>query len=309
MKIIVTTALLSAVVVLPAAPAAAAPTCQGQAATVVGRPGHTVSGTAGPDVLVSNGASRVETGEGDDLVCVTGATRDGKRVTMDTGPGDDRVRVTGHNAVRVFLGDGDDAFSGGPEPDVVFAGYPDSYDYSPVDTGTDRIRTGAGPDLVRSNGAGDLIELGKGDDTVLWTAASGSATGGRGHNRLILIVPLLPGQPASWWLLDNESGRLVHGGAPLLRWRDFNEFTVPYLGTTGEPVRVRGSAADEVFDVSQHDSPQSGPVTIRAGGGDDAMRGGGVDDTLVGGPGRDTADGGAGEDRCVAEVRERCERR
>ncbi len=72
---------------------------------------------------------------------------------------------------------------------------------------------------------------------------------------------------------------------------------------------MRGSAADELFDLSQATSPLAGAVTIRAGRGDDTMRGTGQADTLDGAPGRDVADGRGGEDRCAAEVREDCERR
>ena len=310
MRLIVTLTVMSALVLVPSAPGqAVSPSCQGHPATLVGKPGSTVGGTVGVDVVVTNGASRVDTLDGDDVICVTGATRDGKRVTMDTGPGNDRVRVRGRNAVKVFLGDGDDSFVGGRENDVVFAGYPDSYDYAPVDSGTDTIRTGGGEDLVRSNGAADVLSLGKGADTVFWTVTTGSADGGRGRNRIILLVNHPASEPAASWELDNVKGELTRDGVAALSWTGFTEFTIPFLSRTGEPLLVRGSAADELFDLSQATSPLAGAVTIRAGRGDDTMRGTGQADTLVGGPGRDVADGRGGEDRCAAEVREDCERR
>jgi Ca2+-binding RTX toxin-like protein len=309
MKTLLVCALLTALPLVPGSAAEAAPSCQGEAATLVGRPGSTVHGTMGADVVVTNGASRVVTLDGDDLVCVTGATRDGKRMRMDTGPGNDRVAVTGRNAVKVFLGDGDDAFDGGRENDVVFAGYPDSYDYSPIDTGTDIIRTGGGDDLVRSNGAADSLSLGKGADTVLWTATTGTVDGGRGHNRMILLTGSAANTPPVSWVLDNVAGRLTRDRVAAFTWERFDEFKIPFLTRADEPLLVLGSAADEVFDLSAGTSPLAGGVTIRAHGGDDTMRGTGQDDVLVGGPGHDTADGRGGEDRCLTEVRDRCEAR
>jgi Ca2+-binding RTX toxin-like protein len=301
MKLLITLAVMSALLLVPSDPGVAAPpTCQGRPATLVGKPGGTVGGTAGADVVITNGASRVDTSDGDDVVCVTGAR--GKRVFMDTGPGNDRVRVTGRDAVKVFLGDGDDSFVGGRENDVVFAGYPDSYDYSPIDTGTDTIRTGAGEDLVRSYGGADSLSLGKGNDVLLWAGRGGVVDGGRGTNTMDVGAFRLPGEDPVSWLLDNVREQLLLNGVSIFSWSHFTGFEV---GTSpGEPLVVRGSAADETFEVPGFDGR-----TIRAGGGDDMVVGGRGDDTLVGGPGRDEANGRSGDDRCVAEVREDCERR
>ena len=67
-------ALLGAALLTPTGAAtAAAETCQGQAATIVGTPGAEIVGTEGADVIVTNGAARVDARGGDDLVCGTGA--------------------------------------------------------------------------------------------------------------------------------------------------------------------------------------------------------------------------------------------
>ncbi len=67
-------ALLGAALLTPTGAAtAAAETCQGQAATIVGTPGAQITGTEGADVIVTNGATRVDARGGDDLVCGTGA--------------------------------------------------------------------------------------------------------------------------------------------------------------------------------------------------------------------------------------------
>ena len=66
--------LLGAALLTPTGAAtAAAETCQGQAATIVGTPGGKIVGTEGADVIVTNGAARVDARGGDDLVCGTGA--------------------------------------------------------------------------------------------------------------------------------------------------------------------------------------------------------------------------------------------
>lgn len=65
-----TLGLLTPVLSVPAY--AVGETCNGQAATLVGTPGGVVTGTDGPDVIVTNGAARVEAGAGDDVICTTG---------------------------------------------------------------------------------------------------------------------------------------------------------------------------------------------------------------------------------------------
>ena len=56
---------------------AAGETCRGEAATIVGTPGNPallgsdgVTGTEGRDVVVTNGAAKVSTLGGDDVICV-----------------------------------------------------------------------------------------------------------------------------------------------------------------------------------------------------------------------------------------------
>ena len=67
----------------PSAPAAAqAATCQGQPATLEATGGDVV-GTPGPDVIVVSGSlTRVDAGDGDDVICVVGNTG---KVTISAG--------------------------------------------------------------------------------------------------------------------------------------------------------------------------------------------------------------------------------
>ena len=88
-------ALLGLTLLTPthAATAAAAETCQGVPATIVGTPEGRVVGTAGDDVIVSGGAWSVKAGDGDDLVCIPPMEGDllGNVVQVDAGAGDDTV--------------------------------------------------------------------------------------------------------------------------------------------------------------------------------------------------------------------------
>lgn len=77
-------------------------TCRGEAATIVGSPGDPallgsdgITGTEGRDVVVTNGATKVSTLGGDDVICVTaGGASSVKRVVIDAGAGDDIVEGT-----------------------------------------------------------------------------------------------------------------------------------------------------------------------------------------------------------------------
>jgi Ca2+-binding RTX toxin-like protein len=300
MKTTVSSVLLAGTLVLApvlpahAAPNPAPPQCQGRAATLVGSPGTKhLMGTAGADVVVTGGASRVDTDNGDDVVCVTGRTRGGKRMNLDTGAGNDAVTVTAHNAVRVRLGDGDDTFFGRSEADTVLAGY---FDDGLVDTGVDAIHTGAGPDDVRSNGGNDTISLGKGADDLQWGPATRTADGGRGRDSLYISAL------AADSVVDNRTGTLTEDGQVVSRWASFADFAIG-----GRVTLVLGSGEDETFATSRV-GIVSGAWTIRAGGGDDVMSGTKGDDTLIGGPGHDRADGRRGDDLCKVERSERCER-
>ena len=51
--------------------------CFGQVPTIVGAVGEDITGTDGPDVVLSNGgAYQIDTGKGADLVCVVGVPAD-----------------------------------------------------------------------------------------------------------------------------------------------------------------------------------------------------------------------------------------
>ena len=66
--------LLGLTVLAPVSVEAAGETYHGQAAMIVGTPGTLrLVGTEGPDVVVTNGSTIVESLGGDDVICVTGS--------------------------------------------------------------------------------------------------------------------------------------------------------------------------------------------------------------------------------------------
>lgn len=126
--------LLGLTLIPPTAAQAAGETCRGQAATHVGAPGVVLTGTEGPDVVVTNGSESVDALGGDDLVCITGA---GSPV-VHAGGGNDVVDATAHaGGATTVLGAGDDTYDGSAAQETVTAGAAPS-----DDTGRDVIRTG-----------------------------------------------------------------------------------------------------------------------------------------------------------------------
>ncbi len=117
-------------------PALTGPTCEGQAATIVGTAGaDRLFGTAGPDVIVGlggndgiygyGGGDVICAGDGNDVVA-GGAGND----LIDGGNGDDRVTGDAGNddvrggagSDRVFGNEGNDQIDGGPAFDYCYGG-------------------------------------------------------------------------------------------------------------------------------------------------------------------------------------------
>lgn len=224
-----TTALLAGALLgatlLPATPAAAAPsTCQGQAVTLSG-PGDTsgtLTGTEGRDVIATEGATRVLALGGDDLVCVTG----GARPVVEAGAGNDSVdasaAVAGSESV---LGEGDDRYVGSPAWDVVHAGVR-SGDH--LDSGRDVIDTGwrglredvvvsgqtqqANPDEVRAGWV----------DLSWYGVATGTGALDGGDDSMLRLHPV-----EAWDVSINaDLGTLGMTRAPLQRISGFSRFAV-----------------------------------------------------------------------------------
>ncbi len=145
----------------------AAATCRGQAATIVGSDGR-IRGTEGRDVVVTNGARRINTLGGDDLVCVTRRLEDKyEYLEIITGPGNDVVDGTTspRQSVEVELGTGVDRFIGGEADDYVDA----------VPPGPDPAMQ---PDIFSGGGGDDTVGVQAGTAPVVIDNSRGRLTGG-----------------------------------------------------------------------------------------------------------------------------------
>lgn len=289
------TGLLAALVV-PAGPAtAAAETCQGRPATLVGTPGQElVNGTEGDDVVVTNGASLAYTRGGNDLVCVTGPALN-RTVGVEAGDGDDVVDATAApGATWAVLGAGSDTYTGSVQDDHVRGGTSESSLY--VDTEADTISTGTdGADHVASGSDpttpnADVVAV-PDHSEVAWTGPMtvGARLDGTDASSLTLR---LTGRKAG---MATEPGMLVEDGVRTLSWTGFDEFDVRSVGdSAGRSFAFTGSGRDEALFLAFGGGVERQQVSM--GGGDDDLRLGHSNSV---GTLRTVYDGGAGQDRAV----------
>ena len=290
--------LLGAAVLTGASATAVGETCRGEAATHVGTPQATITGTEGRDVVVTAGAYSVDTRGGDDLVCVT----DGVETFVSTWAGADVVDASaaGPTSLSVVLGAGNDTFEGAAKTLTVLAGNVGGGGLE-VDDGVDVVRVGLLPDArtrVESGQPGlpngDVIRLAGGGD-VRWDgpmAAGAELVGGVGANRL---QASLPGGDVEVDLAAGTASGAGAGGAQDLHWSGFES----YVFRGGYPdavteLHVAGSREDDLVDVQVWPMTLDSPdprITASLGRGDDVLN-----TSPVGAPGS-SYDGGAGRDR------------
>lgn len=291
-------AATATVMSVQATPAAAGvETCHGRPATIVGEPGGEIEGTDGADVVVTNGAARTLTGDGDDLVCVTGGTPDDDSDTQ-VGDGDDVVDTTASLAIRnhAYLGEGDDTFTGGAGPDDVSASAPFSKSQG---EGSDVVVTGGGADFVQTGGSQshpdhDTIDVGAGRDDVFVQGPVDPAftiAGGTGADRLLLDRIAV----RHALVLDNVRERATDAGVTVMTWSSFQRFDLSHIGPYEPPSFIGGPQAERV-------SAFIPLASVDLGGGDDVLN---LEyqerlvarPDFVGGPGTDALvlDSGAGD--------------
>lgn len=301
--------------------AAAAKTCNGRPVTLLGQPGVAMLATAGDDVIFTRGAPSVDTGAGNDSICITGAGD----VTVNAGPGDDFVGARKHEGRSyVSLGFGNDVFFGGDGDDRVWS--QESYNQTAL-TDRDRISTGGGSDYVISGSTlasnYDYVDLGTGNDSLLTYGDGPNAalSGGPGRNSL---RPAFSNQGD--WEFNNVSGTATRYGYTQLTWQNFTNFDL--TSANGAVLEFLGSSADEVVQAGGScaitlngeggndrllvgprgcDGLLAGDAHIYGGFGNDRLTGAMGNDFLSGGPGNDVATGNRGTDLCRAEVRRSCE--
>ncbi|WP_330273606.1 hypothetical protein OG205_43680 [Lentzea sp. NBC_00516] len=266
-KAILVTAGLVGALLIPAAPAGAAVTCNGLPVTRSGDDGNnSIIGTAGNDVIFAGGGNDVVVGlGGNDTVCL--------------GAGDDRFEGGAGNDTMVSdaAADGADMFIG--SPDNPFNGV-DTVLYSgrttPVTVTLDgNANDGAAGE--RDNIASDVTRVvgGSGNDVIDLSAGPGqtSVDGGPGNDTL-------------------TAGSFLEGGA--------GDDTLR-LVTNGSGALVGGDGNDRLFGGPFSDSVHGGNGRDRlsGGSGDDTLFGGDGDDLITGEDGRDLLFGEAGNDELI----------
>ena len=271
--------------VLPVPPAAAAVTCAGLTATIVGTDGNdTIVGTPGADVIAAlSGSDRVRGRGGDDVICGGyGADRLGGGTGDDRlfgGPGLYRDDRDGPHLLNDWLrgGPGDDTIIGGEDPRDLPAPIPDVVDYSTAVRGLEIDLTlgtarGQGKDtlsvqawFVHASDQDDIIIGGPYADHIYGALGADHLEGGPGPD---VITADVIGSP------DGTADVLLgQGGADYLQAID------------GPDLLVGGAGDDELAD--------SGASVDRLLGrrGDD-----GITDILVPGDGQ-VLRGGPGDNR------------
>lgn len=272
---------------------AAAETCQSVPATIVGSPSTPfLTGTDGPDVIVSNGTPQVTALGGDDIICITAATSAREQIVVSAGAGNDQVtnlRNGSATKARVDLGAGDDVYTGSGGQDVVreISGEGDE------GAGADQIRTGAGSDSVTTGQFAqpnaDLVDLGDGrDELEIRSLDNRAATllGGNGSDQLSKAFTVT--RPAGFWRFDNSTQTATLDGVPQIVWSSFDRFDLNNFANEQDVSFVGSSASETVFFSSWF-------TDVSMGGGNDTIIGrqiGGVDNSLhrsrlAGGSGRD----------------------
>jgi len=275
---------------------AAAPTCLGMAATIVGTADDDVlTGTRGPDVILGlGGADQIDGRGGDDVLC---GGRDDDVLTG--GRGSDRLHGGGGGDVLI-PGPGDDLVDGGGSRsdavDLMAARGPVTVDLA---AGT---ATGQGSDtLVRVEQAGGsgFDDVLRGDDGPNWLIGMGGddALYGLGDDD-----DLSPGPGDD--LVDGGDGRDVDDHYI------FNAFILgqPLAGPVAVNL-VAGTATGEGSDVLVSIEGASGSLGddtmvgdaqdnlfLDLAEGDDTVAAGAGDDLVDGGEGADHLDGGPGVD-------------
>ena len=271
--------LAGVLVAVPAQGSAAAATCAGVPATIVGTSGDDeLTGTAGDDVIAAlDGNDEIDGGAGNDVVCGEAGSD-----LLVGGVGDDRLYGGDNGLVPIFEGEPEpdgDTLVPGPGNDLVdvgvntvlgYEGYrsPDTVDYS-------ASATGVAVDLVSG------VATGEGSDTVV--VAQPEVESGA-------VVELLGSTHADRLLGTEGSDQVIGNGG-------------------GD--RIEGRGGDDLvmnaWDQYEYDPARDGTENdhFDGGAGDDYLDSSGGADVMLGGDGKDhlrkdggpaNLDGGAGRD-------------
>lgn len=329
-------ALTIALPALAVAPAQAAATCFGQAATIdysASTTGQSITGTSGPDVIVGgSGGDTIDGLGGDDRIC---------------GGGGEDVLYGGEGADELDGGDRDDQLKGGPGPDYLVGGetgeyYGDWADYFDApgavqmtlggtgvvgdaegdttsgveniigsafndslvgDGEANRIQGGDGPDYIAGAGGDDVIVGQAGVDSLYGNGGEDTIDGGAGAD-------LLNGGTGDDDISDPSGGNtLSYYQAPAAVTITLNQGAIlAAIAGDGRINLSTGSAGVDHVDVgllaviegsSYGDTMTANDVTctFRGGEGDDTLVSTGLSDcSLYGQEGDDTLRDDEGDD-------------
>ena len=311
------TGLLTATLLSTTTPTyAAGETCQGRPATIVGQPLQSpLLGTEGPDVVVTNGAIRVDTLGGDDLVCVTDVTRPGV-LTLRTGAGNDVVDASASGSwIDAELGSGSDHYTASTGRDSVELGSTDGPSRIDLEADTVVATTGVRPGQSGDEYTSGMLDIANPDvldlagdgHTIRWggTQAAGSRVA------VGTSASLLPDLGLGDVVIDAASRSWTEDGAPVLWWSgDIVRFEVG--PGAPESLSIMGSDRDEYVGVFL----SRGARTVERyalGGGSDVLvsqdGAGRRGSAYVGGPGEDSIDLWAGKRLDLDLARGRLENR
>jgi Ca2+-binding RTX toxin-like protein len=304
---------------------AAAATCGGKQATIVGTPGNdTIVGKKASDVIYGGGGDDKISGgpNGNDTIC--------------GGPGDDSIHG-GRGFDKLFGGGGNDRLAGDSGSDrIEGGGGNDSLEGAAGSDvlmgggGSDEIRGAKGPDHMFGGSDGDVLigdkgsdeaSGGGGDDRLYGDKGNDKLRGGPGNDKIDGGAgddPVLDGGAGADTVvagpgIDNADGGdgdgdVVRGdsGTDTLNGGNGGQDIVSYATATRSGVIVNLGAGKSKGDG--HDSLQGFEDVVGSPQGDEIVGDGGAnrldggvgDDDLDGGPGDDEAFGGAGTDNCNA---------
>ncbi|MCP3974957.1 MAG: calcium-binding protein [bacterium] len=154
-------------IAIPSPSSAAAVSCDGQTATIIGTSGDDIlDGTSDRDVIAGLGGNDIITGlAGEDVLC--------------GGSGDDEIRG-GSDPDRMFGGPGEDTMFGGGGNDRMWGG--DKADNMAGGNGNDRMYGEAGKDRMSGEGGADIMKGGGGADTLIGGPNPDEIFGGSGND-------------------------------------------------------------------------------------------------------------------------------
>ena len=279
---------------------AAAPTCFGEKATIVGTDGDdTIHGTPHADVIVTGNGNDIVYGEGgDDRMCAQVTDYGDYLKKLYGGKGNDRINGSAR-ADEIHGGSGADLINGKGSDDLIYDGSGDDY----VDAGPgplDRLIAGAGDDVLFGGDSApyssDSVSYENSPRGVVVDLQADTADG-YGHD-VVQHIWRVHGSPFDDVLKGTPREDYFFGGCGDDRMYGYvehdrfygNESGHACSATTDNDVMYGGAANDSFWGEYQQDS------------GRDQIYGGARDDNFYPRRGGENFDGGSGTDRVYARL-------